>query len=124
MDLSFTLERCDETTGEESVIELLVNGEYEGEVPDEPWGYYGATPGMAENAYITSLSLRVEVAGPHKYPYARGPVVYEVPWEGTLTKNEELRICCELVNAAREEVASARESAAVDAYEARNDSSW
>jgi len=113
MDITYTLCRNDE-----SEVELCIEGEYEGETPDEPWSYYGATPGTPEDAYITSITVETPFYGPF-CPWKWCPRVYSTPWEGTLTKAEEEAVKLALIEHAREEIASARESAAVDAYEDR-----
>jgi hypothetical protein len=120
MDITYTLCRYDETTDEESEVELTIEGEYEGEIPDEPWGYYGATPGMAEDAYITNITVAHAFYGPF-CPWKWAPRVCYTPWEGTLTPAEETAVKMALIEHARAEAEAAAEDAAVSAYEARMD---
>lgn len=120
MDITYTLCRYNETTDEESEVELTIFGEYEGEIPDESWGYYGATPGMAEDAYITAIKVKHDFYGPF-CPWKLVPRVYYTPWEGTLTPDEETAVKMALIEHARSEAEAAAEDAAVSAYEARMD---
>jgi hypothetical protein len=120
MDITYTLCRYDETTDTESEVELTIEGEYEGETPEESWGYYGATPGMAEDAYITSIRVAHPFYAPF-CPWKWCPRTLYTPWDGKLTESEENEIKRALIEYAREEIAAAREDAAVSAYEARMD---
>lgn len=120
MEITYTLCRYDETTDTESEVELTIEGEYEGETPDEPWGYYGATPGTPEDAYITDLRIKIPFAGPF-CPWKWAPRFFYLPWEGKLTEAEETEVKLALIEYACEEMEAAREDAAVSAYEARMD---
>jgi len=54
----------------ETEIELTVEVDYTPGEREERWGRYGATPGYGPEVEIVSITVPLEVEGPHRNPYA------------------------------------------------------
>ncbi len=109
--MEITIIHTDEET--EAEIELTVEANYTAGEADIKWSRYGATPGYRAEIEIESIVVPMAVEGPHWSPYAKYPVVYMVPWDGELSR-EDIRKIEKIIEEARGE-------AAIDACEFRHD---